>query len=330
MKLNITAIIFCTFCLFACKNNFFDQEPKSDPASVYEYFIADIKKHYGLFEYKGINIDTFGNANRKIVTPNLSSEQLFTVLATQLNSLKDGHNSILGSSRFSTYLYYKNAPENGILNAQKYIQFGPPQGKIEYRQMFEPNIGYINIDTFVGKKADFEAIDKAIEAFANKKGIIIDIRGNSGGESGYAEIVASRFADKAYTYGKIKTKLGPNKNDFSNWVETKIKPSGKAQFTKPVIVLTNRKCFSSAEIFLMIMENFPHVRFVGDTTGGGVGGPVSRELPNGWGIRLSTKLWVRANGKSLEDIGMIPNHTVWNGNQIESDKILEKAIELLK
>jgi Peptidase family S41 len=330
MNYKLFFTIFIATIFFSCKKEIFETEPKMDSKTIYEYFIDDVKKHYGLFEYKGIKIDTFGNYYSKIVQPNTTNEELWKIMATQLNTLKDGHNTLYGLNKYASYDYSKFAPENGIINLKKYVLFGPAQGIIEYRQMYETSLGYINIDTFDGKKADFEAIDKAISEFSNKKGIIIDVRGNAGGQTGFAEIVAARFADKAYTYGKIKTKLGPNKNEFSAWVDTKISPAGKVQFTKPVVVLTNRKCFSSTEVFLMIMQNFPHVRIVGDTTGGGVGGPVPRELPNGWGYRLSTKLWARPDGSSPESGGIIPNYTIWNGKSNENDLILEKAIELLK
>ncbi len=328
-KLLVGAALLCLINL-SCEKALFETEPKSSPIEVYDYFIADIKKHYGLFQYKGIKIDTFGNFLRPKVKPNTSDKELFAIMAQQLETLKDGHNSLESPFQYSAYDYSKTAPKNEVINLQNYIDFGPAQGAIEYRAMKIASLGYIEISSFNAKKSEYEAIDKVLEVFGDKKGLIIDVRGNGGGQSGNAEIVASRFADKSYIYGKIKAKIGPNPNDFDDWVETKIAPAGKKQFTKPVVILTNRKCLSSTELFLMMMDNFPNVRIVGDTTGGAVGGPVARELPNGWGYRVSTKIWARPDGSSAEGKGIYPDYPTWNKPQSNQDSILEKAIELLK
>ena len=316
--------------MVSCEKILFETEPKSNPIEVYDYFIADIKKYYGLFAYKGIKIDTFGNYSRPKVTLNTSDNELFEIMARQLATLKDGHNTLQSPAFYASYDYSKTAPKNNFINLGNYVNFGSPQGAIEYRNMKTAGLGYIQIDNFTEKKGEYEVIDKVLETFADKKGIIIDVRGNGGGQTDYAEIVASRFADKVYTYGKIKTKIGPNPNDFTDWVETKIAPAGKKQFTKPVIILTNRSSFSATEVFLMIMDNFPQVTIVGDTTRGGVGGPVSHELPNGWGYRVSSKVWARPDGTSPEGKGVFPDYPIWNKPQSDRDLIMEKAIELLK
>jgi C-terminal processing protease CtpA/Prc len=199
--------------------------------------------------------------------------------------------------------------------------------------MKEPTLGYIFIPTFDGSKSDFEAIGDAIDKLSDKKGLIIDVRSNGGGQTQNAELVASYFTDKSVVYGKTSAKIGPSKNDFSAWEETTVEPAEKNQYLKPVIILTNRKSFSSTEIFLMIMQNFPNVQIVGDRTGGGIGSPVGRELPNGWVYRLSTHRFVRPDGSTPEGKGIIPDFTVWNtANDVADgrDKMLEKAIDLLK
>ncbi len=48
------------------------------------------------------------------------------------------------------------------------------------------------------------------------------------------------------------------------------------------------------------MKQLPNVTVAGAVTGGGCGMPVSYELPNGWGIRLSASPLVDATGRSTE------------------------------
>jgi C-terminal processing protease CtpA/Prc len=100
-----------------------------------------------------------------------------------------------------------------------------------------------------------------------------------------------------------------------------------------VVVLTSRLTSSSAESFVMYMRELPSVTIVGDTTGGGTGSPVFRELPNGWTYRLSTAYAETADKKVVDMKGIIPDVTVQTlvADSISGvDRIIEKALEILK
>jgi C-terminal processing protease CtpA/Prc len=112
-----------------------------------------------------------------------------------------------------------------------------------------------------------------------------------------------------------------------------IEPEGSYQFLKPVVVLTSRATMSSAEMFVMAMQNLPQVTIVGDTTAGGVGNPIFRELPNGWTYRLSTGITADAQRRIIEGVGIFPDVSVIttaadSANGI--DRMLEKGIEIIK
>ena len=81
------------------------------------------------------------------------------------------------------------------------------------------------------------------------------------------------------------------------------------------------------------MQVLPSVTIVGDTTGGGVGNPVFRELPNGWTYRLSTETDADAQGRIMEGVGVFPDVPVPttaadSANGI--DRILEKGIDIIR
>ncbi len=132
-------------------------------------------------------------------------------------------------------------------------------------------------------------------------------------------------------FRRYKYRTSPEHDEFSGWIEDFISPAGPRQFTGPVFVLTNRGSFSAAEDFVLAMRQFPHVQTLGDTTGGGTGNPVFRELPNGWAYRFSTWVMEGPNGFNFEGAGIPPDHLV-NISRQDSlamrDMILEKAIEL--
>ena len=63
-------------------------------------------------------------------------------------------------------------------------------------------------------------------------------------------------------------------------------------------------------MFVAYMNVLPQVTIVGDTTGGGTGSPIFRELPNGWIYRLSTEYGETANNKLIDGKGIVPGITV--------------------
>ncbi len=224
------------------------------------------------------------------------------------------------------------------MNGEKYITFNRSQKNkeiIQYGDVIGKNIGYILIKTFTGSSEDdrFLMIDNIISELYNKAGIIIDVRENGGGNSSNAEIIAGRFADKKRLYGRFYNKTGRDAIDFSDWVSLYIEPGGTKQFLKPVVIITSRRTFSSSEDFVLAMKVFPHVTQIGDTTGGGIGNPVFRELPNGWIYRLSTKVVGTPDKQIVEGKGIPPDFTILN-TETDSiagiDRMLEKGIDIIE
>jgi C-terminal processing protease CtpA/Prc len=231
-------------------------------------------------------------------------------------------------------------PSMRLINACKYLQCGYPQNSvIEYRTCKNASIGYMNIPTFSGgtdglslRDERYLIIDEILSKWKNMKGIIIDLRGNHGGNSNNAECIAGRFVDKSRVYAQYREKTGPGKQDFSPWKSSTINPEGDSQFLKPVVVLTSRATASSAEVFVMAMQVLPNVTIVGDTTGGGVGSPIYRELPNGWTYRLSTRYYADFQQRIMEGVGIFPDIPILTTSADSSngiDRILEKGIEII-
>lgn len=63
---------------------------------------------------------------------------------------------------------------------------------------------------------------------------------------------------------------------------------------------------SCAEDFVLAMRVLPTVTVVGDTTGGGSGGPIVRELPNGWTYQLSEWIEYIPSRQMFEGVGLAP------------------------
>jgi carboxyl-terminal processing protease len=336
--------IILLFLLAGCEKIYFKDDPSNTPENNFELFWKDFDMYYSQFSIRNMNWDSV-YATVKPQSATMNEVQLFNILSGVVVKLNDMHVNLYtdhGSVSWKGWGRGKY-PSGKLINPFNYLKSGSPQNStvFEYREFKNHNIGYIIIHTFSGtinggaNPADdrYLFIDTILDQFKDKDGIVIDVRWNGGGNSWNAETVASRFADEKRIAGRHRSKNGPGKNDFSDWLNWYIEPKGNYQYTKPVVVLTSRKTSSSAEDYIMYMQVLPNVTIVGDTTGGGTGSPVFRELPNGWTYKLSTSYAETADNKLVDGKGIVPDITVQTSvaDSIAGvDRIIEKGLELLK
>ena len=344
--MNITkctfGILLSLFVFYGCDEMIVGADPENTPENNFGTFWKDFDRYYAQFSLRHIDWDSVYTLYHSQISLSTSDRQLFDIFSDIVLGINDMHVSVytpMGD------VYWKSMipasyPSRSIINAGKYVRSGAPQKSVfEYRTCQDPASGYISIQSFAGQggglsKTDprYFAIDDILSQWKNMKGIIIDVRGNGGGNSTNAETVAGRFADQSRVYLYRRQKNGPGKDNFSSWKSMSIEPKGSYQFLKPVVVLTSRATESAAEMFVMAMQVLPYVTIVGDTTGGGVGSPVFRELPNGWTYRLSTEIAADAQGRIIEGVGVFPDvHVLTTAADSATgiDRMLEKGIDII-
>lgn len=339
---NSIYIFLFLFVFYGCEKMCLEPDPQNSPAQNFQIFWNDFDRYYAQFSIRHIDWNSVYTLCRPQISSSTTEQQLFGVISNIVRSINDMHTNL-----YTPYgdVFWKckapsSYPSGRLINAGKYIQSGFPQNSIiEYRTCQKPSIGYMIIPTFSGgtngltlTDERYLVIDEILSKWKDMKGILIDLRWNQGGNGNNAETVAGRFADKSRVYAQFREKIGPGKQDFSQWKNVLIEPKGAFQFVKPVVILTSRKTASSAEMFVMAMRSFPHITVVGDTTGGGVGSPVYRELPNGWTYRLSTRYYADAQQRIIEDVGIYPDVPVITtvADSLNGiDRILEKGIEII-
>ena len=164
------------------------------------------------------------------------------------------------------------------------------------------------------------------------KGLIIDIRDNGGGFLTNVPELVGRFITEKTLGGYVCHKTGPGPEDFSEPFKIEYKPAKKhiQYLGKPIIVLTNRSCFSAANDFTSVMKSLPNVTILGARTGGGGGMPFNSELPNGWSVRFSSCPINNAQNE-LTEFGINPDIEV-HCDDIDlakgKDAILDAALDL--
>lgn len=335
---NITRLlrIFMVILFFsACEKAFIEANPANSPTANVKYLWNVINDHYPYFEYKKINWDSVGNVWIPRTSDTMGDVAVFRIMDSMLYTLRDGHVNIYGAFNFTrNWQWYLNAPDNYNSNLVERTYLNNAQwytGPLVNRFLDSNRVGYVRYGSFSSTISDFD-IDVIVNRFQNTKGIILDLRSNGGGSVANISQFASRFTDKRFLAWKEAEKSGSGKQDFTAYKETFIDPKGDKKYLKPVIILTNRRCFSATTLFVAAMLNLPNVKIIGDWTGGGGGAPSSTQLPNGWVLRYSATRTLTPDGFNIEN-GVPPTIKV-DMLKADSDKgfdsIIERALKELK
>lgn len=193
--------------------------------------------------------------------------------------------------------------------------------------------GLIRIPTFSSSTGhDLVAeFDLALDSLMDAPGIILDLRGNSGGSTFISDRIAGRFFDQVVEYGYEVYPLRLPMRGYRSRGTYIVQPRGNT-YHGPVILLTDPANFSTAENFIAALVDSGRAGTVGQVTGGGSGNPVSFDLPGGAQARFSTGAFHRLNGALIEGQGIEPDFPVLRTIQdvIDGrDTVLETAQEVL-
>ncbi len=328
---SVVGLFFGLASFVSCNGIFMDKQESNTPQNNFDLLWRIVDERYCFFEEKQIDWDGIYARYCNSVprsTQNIHSEsQLFDLMSNMLAELQDGHVSIGNGTEWRTYdgwftKYSENYDGNLIYNylnrRTEYLNNG-----MSFTSLSE-SVGYIRCSSF-SEKINRTELDKALAGFTTHKGIIIDMRNNGGGLVSEAYTLASRFVRQKTHVGYVRYKTGKGHNDFSEYFNRYAEPDGTSSFQGKVVVITNRRVYSAANLFVSIMKNLPQVRIMGDTTGGGGGLPLSMELYNGWMVELSTNPIFDIDKKSIES-GIEPHQVIMLEQRTDKkDNIIESA-----
>ncbi len=340
MKLILTSI----FLILSLNIN--SQNSKDDPIKNFENLWSEFNLRYANFELKNVDWQEVYDKYRTKINKESTSDELFDISCKMIQELNDGHVNLEGKTNLaekscgivSTYHIYdefgdfKNLIPLTLktLQEESFTPLSIKNGNGTIRFSLSEDYGYLSINEFEGFALGElrRSMNSAMNLFENKKGVIIDVRLNGGGDDKNAYKIAGRFADKKRLghYKKTRIKGSQSFTELESWF---LEPKGKIQFTKPVIILTSDWSASATEIFLLAMKELPYVIVVGDSTEGIFSDMYEFNLPNGWWVSLSHQQYFSTKMINYEGKGITPDFKVLNYKKDEFDNVLLKAIELL-
>ena len=316
------------------------REPDDSPVAVVDAMEKIFTSHYAFFRERKIDWPATVRAARVKVTDDTSDEELLEILREMIGKFDDDHVSL--QARIDGEKTVVNTGEGKVLKPlteearKEGIDFNllvdrwkatmwtkealrsllgdsartAGNGNIKYG-LIDGDIGFLMIqamEEFAGTDSDHadaaaldEALDGAMALFQRAKAVVVDVSINDGGSDTFARQIASRFAHKrALAYSRYAGDASRSRPQ-----RIYIVPSERLRYTGPVYVLTSNVSVSSAETFTMAMRALPHVMHVGQRTRGAFS-ELSRRLPNGWYVIVSNEIFLDAEGKAWEGIGIPP------------------------
>ena len=159
---------------------------------------------------------------------------------------------------------------------------------------------------------------------ANLKGVVIDLRGNGGGEISDLDYLVGQMVTSQYTFGYTRYKNGVNRLDYSPWAPAVVKPwvGGSINVTAPIVVLADHLSASMAELTTMAIKTLPNGKFIGTRTWG-ANGPLTSSVYFDGGqftigsatfgssgymfVYTSSSMFKYLNGDIYEGVGVPPD-----------------------
>ena len=253
-----------------------------------------LDRHYCFFAEKreayGLDWDSIRRAYEPRATAGMTQRQLFEVCADMLATLRDGHVNLYAAHQTARYGAWFDAYPANYSDSLERITLGPSTAYSQASglrwRVLPDNVGYVRVASFdVGFGSG--NLQQMMLDLAPCRSLVIDVRSNGGGLLTSAQKLASLFVNADTLAFYMAHKTGPGRADFSRPEPVTLSPFEGFRWQKKVAVLTNRRPFSAANSFVMMLKGLPRVSVVGDRTGGGAGMPFSSTLPCGWTVRFS-------------------------------------------
>ena len=298
------------FAFTSCERAFMEKDEPSNPVNVFDYLWNQVDQQYAFFDVKNMDWDSVREVYRPMVNDNMSNDSLFRVCAAMLNTLQDGHTNLISGFDVSRNdsVYYKmyaekNIDENVVLLNYLTVNHHTT-GSFMHNAIRNSAVAYIRYSSFSDYISE-GSLKYLVNRYKNCKGMVIDLRQNSGGSISNIAALLSIFDNHKQPLYQCQAKSGPAHDAFADAMTVYAADSsilGKNNaYNKPVAVLIDRGSYSATSFFAICTMAYDNIRLFGDYSGGGLGLPNGGVLFNGWTYRFSTTRTLAIDGRNYEN-----------------------------
>lgn len=182
------------------------------------------------------------------------------------------------------------------------------QRQLGFTTQRKGSLAILRIDAFTQSLAlDFSRA--LADALDGAEGIVLDLRGNGGGDAEAMADVASLFLDDGINLGKFADRSGAS-FELQTYSKRLWRVPQLGQIKLPLVVLTSESTSSAAEIMAAVLQAKRRARVIGTGTCGCVLAIRNRHaLPDGGLLDVSEFDYRTAAGVRLQGLGVTPDQS---------------------
>ena len=206
------------------------------------------------------------------------------------------------------------SPKGGLVTWTEAPTAIPAGDLVSWRRL-DSGAAYLRVAAWVAGHGVEDAIDAAFDEVRERDRLILDLRGNPGGNLVLASKTRARFLRESSALGSVRYSIGGGALSDAFPLYADPAPAAK-RWPGRLIVLTDALTFSASEDFLLGLQGLEHVAVVGQPSGGGSGRARLLRLLPGMTLTISTALTYDRGGRCVEGAG-IPVDVIAEGSDVD-------------
>lgn len=294
----------------------------------FAFLVDEFARHYSHFETRGIEWAALAARYRADAAAARDPDEFVRAITPMLAELRDVHVWMAPPHGPPVYPFVPAPALNLSLplllpRLRERVQFGRLGfvGEVE-------GFGYAAFASLRADEKTARAMTEAIAGLRERPGLVLDLRGNTGGDEALALRVVGLLADQERPYSGVSFRAGPAPGDFTPPQSRTLRPTQERPYTGPLAVLIGPACVSSCEAMAMMLRTLPNAVLIGQATQGASGNPQPVLLPNGVSVYFSRWKAFLPDGSPLEGRGLAPDLTL--APAAETDTALDAALSSLR